>query len=66
MTTVLTKVIHIIMRMGHSDFQLMEAKKSADRARAQKNIAQGELLKAIEGRIEQRNHSAYKRVVNGS
>lgn len=66
MTTVLTRVIQIIMRMGHSDFELMEAKKAADRARDQKNAAQNEFIKAIEDKVEARNYKAYKRVVNGS
>lgn len=66
MTTVLTRVMQIIMRMGHSDFELMEAKKAAERARAQRNTAQNEFIKTIEGKIETRNHEAYRRVANGS
>lgn len=66
MTTVLTRVMLMIMRMGHSDFELTEAKKAAERARVQKNTAQGEFIKAIEGNVEARNHQAYKRVANGS
>lgn len=63
--TFLASVVQLIMGMGHSDFELAEAKKMADKAKGQKHVAVTEFSKAIEGRIEQRNERAYDRVVNG-
>lgn len=54
------------MGMGHSDFELAEAKKMASKAKGQKDTALIEFSEAIEGRIEKRNERAYDRVVNGS
>ena len=63
--TFLANVLQTVMRMGHSDFTLHEAKKSAARAALEKDAAMKKLSDTIDS-IEERNEKAYKRVVNGS